>query len=279
MSDYPDNMVYDEPQTVEVTADDTCVAARIKALPVSWDDPQITLAATSLTFYSDYANTTKDETIGTAGVITIANDDTFAALQATINASRYWRMTLVAALPDDKVRDSDTNEIIDVTADSTDAEACASEVGSPLEFDTSVVLHASACIGAESLPSKFPFMTRRSDAENWKEIDVTDWEYAGGGVRWWRSKDYAALIQSIYTANGAITDGTLKVYSVHQDDEDSDDYVLVRSLTGGTDGSSTTDTTTDLVSVPGERLVVRYEGSAITSPTMKVMGALGRLER
>lgn len=274
----PENFVHERPLAVEITADDTCVAARIKALPTSWDDPQITFATTSLTFYSDYGETTKDETIGTAGVITISDDDTFAELQATINASRYWRMTLVAALPDDTVRASSTNNILDITGDSTEAEACASEVGTPLELDTSVVKHASACIGAESLPSTFPFMTRRSDAENWTQIDVDEWEHTGRAVAWSRPRDYAAGIVSIYTANAAITAGTLKVYSVHQDDEDSDDYVLVRSLTGGTDGSSSTDEPNYLNSENGERLVVRYEGSAITTPTMRVQGVLGRIE-
>lgn len=275
---YASNFIPESDLSVEVTADDTCVAARIYCLDKTFADPQITFATTSLTFYTNYGTgAVTDSTIGTAGVLTIADDDTFAELAALVNASTYWRMVLVAALPDDTVRASEVNNVIDVVADSADAKACASEVGSPLEFDTSVVKHCSVCLGAESLGSEYDFLGRRSDADARGPLDITDWELAGG--RHARLRDYAAGIVSIYTANAEITAGTLKVYSVHQNDQDSTDYHLVRSLTGGTTGSSATDSPDYLHSRMGERLVVRYAGSAITTPTMRVIGHLGRLEQ
>ncbi len=283
-----------------ITANDTCVAAKMKYIGPAAGDPQVVLGSFDLLFYTDYTTgTVLDDYVFQTGVTAghvetdkNAADMTWGALAAIVNASDNWRMTLVGARPEDLVytHSGTVQGFLACAADSTEAVKVDTEDGETIYFDTSATMPASTyqysiCIGPEALDSAFGSFLGRASAANIHpgKNDAFDFSDSAGndlpGAAACSATDWVAVCNFIEETATFTTSLTIKVYASTQTASR-----LIHSQAGA--ATTTTGQYTDApthVSRPGERLIIRIEavggtlGDTMLLTALKATGGIGVL--
>jgi len=278
----PANLVVENGAFYDSKGDDAGVAARIKCIapigygdvtPANWD-PAVTKAIDLLTLELDAGTTVDPDDALSSGTIVITDTMTLADLQALVNATTYWRMTLVGGLPTDLLQTDGTIDFVDLTADKD----CATEIGSALCWDVSVVeeMNNSVCIENGGIGFG-PFTARHTEitaplsgretpdavsnpAEIFNAIERVN--FLSGFTAECTFGSGAAAI----TVYGVLPDGTTRTL-----------YTEAVTTTETAQSKSFTD---PLVGLPGERIIVNVAGAEVTAVTeLTVMGGWGRLRR
>jgi hypothetical protein len=289
----PCNLTVMRQMSESITANDTCVAAKIKYIGPAADDPQVVLAAKDLLFYTNYdTGAVLDDYVFqatvTAGHLETdknAADMTWGALAALINASDNWRIVLVGARPEDNVYTAAgaLQHFLAIAA-GTLGKACNTENGEIVYFDSDVAPYHNTCtIGPENQDSTLgSFLGRISKANIYPPLnDVSQFETAAGveipGAKAMRATDWTCVLNFLESVSTFTTSRTIEVWAATQTSSRS---LLSRA------GAATTvkDTATDAPTLwgnPGERLIIRETlvggslGSTMLLTSLRVTGAIG----
>ncbi len=280
MGNVPSNIRSDTSHSSSVVADDTTVAFKTKALKsAGYVNPSTQIATTTLSLFTtaDGGGTLDTSVLGGVGALDLdAADTTVGQLAANINSSDTWRMTQVASLPTD-VTASSGLKLIALDEDAAEALKSVDEDGTRIYWDTTGILHVSACMGLEDFDNgggKFgPFASRLS------YNTITDNSFDISNATPFPSiqpKDRVAYITSIYVINTTAADDTITVYAVDQNDNIR---TVLGPIPGPGNNANVTKSEADIgvvMGLPGERLVCRYAApTTLTVPKMTILGGIG----
>jgi len=294
----PDNLRVQHFMAKEFTYD-TCVALKIFCVgdPTTYADPQVVFGTHDFLFYSNYTtgavlDTHVFQTSVTAGHLETdksAANLTVYAVAALINASANWRAVVVGAMEDTLAytHAGTLQHFLPMAADSAQAIACRTNVGTSVFFDTSVAAIATACIGLEAMDDEtlWPGIARvqgntlpRTD----RERDVANLPVAGARV--YQVMDRAAFLTYCYAAAGDGSGSALAADFIRFYAADQKGSRLLKTIAGpgnNANNSTTAELALPLITRNGERLVVTWAGTnmgaASVNPAIKVAGGVGIL--
>ncbi len=277
----PANLKVDNGSFFDSVGDDSGIAYRMKCIaPIGYGDvtaanwdPSFTTAINLWTFQLDDGTTVDPDANLSSGTIVIADTDTMAILLAKVNATTYWRMVLVAAVPADLIQTGGSIDLVDLTSDKD----CATEVGSAAKWDVSVTEEMNNVIGIENAGIGFGAFTARHTELTAPKSGRETPDKVSAPAEIFNTVERTNFITKIIvtvTYTGAVT---VKVWGVSP----AGVVRVMHSQAAAATTVALTITFTDpLVARPGERIIVNAAGADLTAVTLlSVWGGWGRLLR
>ena len=220
-----------------------CIAMRIKYIGATIGSATVASASGNLTFLNSAGTAATD--INAAGIVDAATYSTFGKMAAVINASTYWRCTLVA------VRPSQLTGSTALTAFSATATHLQDAEGAPLYYTTSVLHMVSVAIGPEWMSNPLLKVTN-DDLLNRRSTPAGNPQ----GATWQNELLYV-------TTTMTATTPSIYVYAVKDDTDGATEILLWQDL-GSTGVAKTIPILPKQAPIkppPGWRLVVQFIGT------------------
>lgn len=197
-------------------------------------------STTDITFTVDAGTPAGNDVVGADGVVATATYTTMGAMQDKVNESRAFRMYLCACLRADL---SDSTIKAQASASCIGANGLSFYLDRTLQFESSKYAHGFAISGEKFIHNK-----TSGHLKDWDAQCVNLLDYMG-------------------VETSSATGGFLKIYQGQQGQTEEQLYKFATTDATLKEINATLSKEIGLMSAPGKRLIVRFEGDANTALT------------